>query len=758
MNALNVTVRYRPLRIGWCVRQNDFEALRRSWLLSHTMWGGRYNPIIPVDDVEYARSLVDLFRVDILWSVATDETIESFIKSFPYLPDQFFNTPFISKGKEKKAVILDITHPIRHLYNEHFKNIPHPDLEVVLYDWKRDDPLADVWLTTFGAVPSREVTGTDYLGRIEEYLPVKRITITPDDPWPVGTENQMTLSDLARYGIQQHYSMGNHSERAGFYYGSAGDFDDLINYWNLQATDRQVIFFDPAHNTRFADIKTELLIKLESSPRKQFDFDNFTMIWSKTDFEHPDSHFSEGKYCHSVVNRSTWNGLNIKTPYVYFSENQTMAMIVSGSAQPQVIFQLLSKPYSDDWQNHDQHLVISINFGMGLFGDERSTLVIPDISELNVYYGNQCLLEWFGARSEPDGLGVISAIWAQNMSIRALDIINLIAKIFEFVGISAAPSKPGLIATRLIRQMGALQDCRPFKIPGVRKLIEDHDPGKSFTRSNAVQTVRAVDPKTNNIGFSLFEDLYIERRPVNRKLTPDSVLDYLMKKGVFRAGMEFDCPSCKLKFWISIDEISTEIKCEYCGNQFNITPCLRHRGDWRFRRTGLFGRSDNQEGAIPVVLTLQQFDTVFRLREMLYATAMELKSGKCKIRDCETDFIVVIPKHHSGRIQVAIGECKNRGSITEDDVDKLSEIAGAFPSGRFDVFIVFAKLLKFTPNELKYASRLNDKYNHRVILLTDRELEPYYLFERTSKEFTIDKSVNSFEDMANITHQIYFRS
>jgi len=342
------------------------------------------------------------------------------------------------------------------------------------------------------------------------------------------------------------------------------------------------------------------------------------------------------------------------------------------------------------------------------------------------------------------------------MSIRALDILNLIAKIFEFVGISASPSKPGLIATRLIRQMGGLRDCRPFKIPGVRKLIEDHPPDKSFTRSNAVQIVRAVDPETNNIGFSLFEDLYIERRPVNSKLTPGSVLDYLMKKGIFRAGMEFDCPSCKLNFWVSIDEISTEIKCEYCGHLFNITPYLHHRGDWRFRRTGLFGRSDNQEGAIPVVLTLQQFDTVFSLGEMLYATAMELKSGKCEIKDCETDFIVVIPKHHSGRIQVAIGECKNRGGITEDDVVKLGVVAGAFPSERFDVFIVFAKLQKFTPDEIRYASRLNEKHNHRAILLTDRELEPYRLFERTSKEFTIDKYVNSFEDMAKTTHQIYF--
>ena len=37
------------------------------------------------------------------------------------------------------------------------------------------------------------------------------------------------------------------------------------------------------------------------------------------------------------------------------------------------------------------------------------------------------------------------------------------------VGIAASPSKPGLIASTLIRQMGGLDGCRPFKIAGVRE-------------------------------------------------------------------------------------------------------------------------------------------------------------------------------------------------------------------------------------------------------------------------------------------------
>lgn len=304
--------------------------------------------------------------------------------------------------------------------------------------------------------------------------------------------------------------------------------------------------------------------------------------------------------------------------------------------------------------------------------------------------------------------------------------------------------------------MGGLQKCRPFKIGGVRHLIENFGPGQSFTRSGAVQTIRAQDPTTHQIGFSLYEEIFIEERPFRSKLTPDAVLSYLMKKNVFRAGLEFDCPSCRLEFWIALDDLSTEGICAYCGHRFNVTPHLNHRGDWRFRRSGLFGRDDNQEGAIPVVLTLQQLDTTFGSREMFYTTAMELQPDTANIRKCETDFVAVVPTHRDGRIQIAIGECKTRKSITEDDIAKLKSVAAAFPTDRFDVFVILAKLTDFTQEEVKCAAALNDEFHRRAILLTTRELEPYYLYERTAKEFNIDRFAVSFEGMANITQQIYF--
>ena len=60
-----VDVTYRPLRIGWALTGQDIEACLYAALLNYTLWGGRFNPLLPVDRPAFARQLVDAFRVDV---------------------------------------------------------------------------------------------------------------------------------------------------------------------------------------------------------------------------------------------------------------------------------------------------------------------------------------------------------------------------------------------------------------------------------------------------------------------------------------------------------------------------------------------------------------------------------------------------------------------------------------------------------------------------------------------------------------------
>ena len=60
-------------------------AFREAVRLTHTLWGGRFNPIVMVDRGDEARQTIELFRVDIIVPVGAAEEVQNFPAQFPYL-------------------------------------------------------------------------------------------------------------------------------------------------------------------------------------------------------------------------------------------------------------------------------------------------------------------------------------------------------------------------------------------------------------------------------------------------------------------------------------------------------------------------------------------------------------------------------------------------------------------------------------------------------------------------------------------------
>ena len=85
MSTLSLRVKYRPIRIGWCLESGNREQFRRALRFTHSFAGGRFNPLIPVDAPELAENLLDRFRVDVLFPLEESEKISGFIKGHDYL-------------------------------------------------------------------------------------------------------------------------------------------------------------------------------------------------------------------------------------------------------------------------------------------------------------------------------------------------------------------------------------------------------------------------------------------------------------------------------------------------------------------------------------------------------------------------------------------------------------------------------------------------------------------------------------------------
>jgi len=69
---------------------------------------------------------------------------------------------------------------------------------------------------------------------------------------------------------------------------------------------------------------------------------------------------------------------------------------------------------------------------------------------------------------------------------------------------------------------------------------------------------------------------------------------------------------------------------------------------------------------------------------------------------------------------------------------------------------LLAKLCPFTPQEIELAKSLNEPHRRRAILFTDRELEPYHFYDRTSEQFKVAEHGGSVTDLALATELIFF--
>jgi hypothetical protein len=115
MGPINLQVRYRPIRLGWCVKEGDLEEFRKALRLTHTFWGGRFNPVIPLGDPGLARHLIETFRVDCLYCLSESSEGTALLDEFKYLLwPKFKKELFVDVAKGRQATFLDVYHPIRH--------------------------------------------------------------------------------------------------------------------------------------------------------------------------------------------------------------------------------------------------------------------------------------------------------------------------------------------------------------------------------------------------------------------------------------------------------------------------------------------------------------------------------------------------------------------------------------------------------------------------------------------------------------------
>jgi hypothetical protein len=729
MASVTLNTRYRPARIGFCIRQNDLASAILATDVAHTIWGGRFCPIIPCDDATYASRLIAVFGVDALYAIRKDHVIDAVISNHKLLAWPTFDRDFyVANHHGPVPQFLSVTHPIRILRRRRKDIVGYPT--IVHFEWEQDDVLAPWLCALVGRYPDID-TSRQFYKEFESLSP-KQFRLRKDADLPEGLMHQITPNSITAIDLQ----LGRLREK-GIYIASGDTFFDIVTFWNLRATGEKIAFYDRAAAdrlerflSRFRGFDNELRPADDSPPLR---------LYAKDDLSLHDTQFSGSSFT-----RTEYFLTNFVFALPRFGTwSRSILASIDSSHPPAIDFSLPEKPWLEDIEFHHEHLVLEVTSYRNVISQPDYMFPPPSVAALNDFYWRQLWYDPNAVRAMPRGLDFFIRATAENFQTRGIGTYDVIQQLFNLAGIQVQRSRPGLIARQLIQQMGDLQACRVFKIPGVRSLIEKYGPTESFVRSEAIQMIRELD-------FAAHASLYIEKRS-HQSLTPDDVFAFLLDKEVFRAGLKLECPNCQLSFWKHIDDCITRLPCEYCGKVFNITPQLKHRGDWRFRRSGLFGASNHQEGSIPVVLTLQQIEANIHDYPLSYTTSLKLDSIGV---DCETDF-VVIHSGYDGTVEIVVSECKTSDEISQRDIDNLSAVADRLSALDLKVFLLFSKTSAFTEEEIDRCKAIRPRVSGGTILLSVRELEPYSIYERASKEFHVEAHGGSFEDMMEATRLIY---
>ena len=744
METVSLNLKYRPLRIGWCIEANDLAALRKTMRLNYLAWGGTYNFFINIDK-DATDTLIQAYQPDLLLAATESTKVHDTIKRYKHLYDPYGLNHFMSDGR---PIVLDITHPIETRNNE----IRRDGRIVHLPIWDDSDPLQDLLLATVGAYPdSREVP------KIADIIVGKGMgrgfKIEKDLPVDERLQDFLTPFLLTKFDISQsHYC----NQRMSIFVGDSSSFDDLVTYWNLRAALGSIFFFDSNHAARLEKWKKKYLALHTEFIARASQFARGLNFYSNSDklSEVIHDHFNTAveKISHFLSPHS-WSQSNLNPTRAEFSNVTILGHLADKNEWPKASLELKDKPTSRDTSILNQKFIVVVRPIHCELVNDQFTFHAIHIPQLNHFYSRHCLGTGPDEiRSHSDGLGIIIGSTDSNLNLRAIRKHECLEKLFELYGYNISPSQAGLIAKQCSLQMGGIQSCRVFKVEGVRNLLEESLHHQSFNFDAAKAKIGNRDPQTSKPQFDKFKDLRIEYR-TTKDLTPSACFQFLVKKDVLRAGLSVSCNRCKLNYWVGIDQVRALTKCEYCGSKKNIAPHLKGL-EWQYRKSGLFDHHNKQEGAIPVLLTMQQIDTCLHDSKSIYLFATNIVNINTKT-SCESDFIIA-RQNFNGKIDLVLAECKTRKPIEKNDLEKLTSVAKSFPKEFFDVYILLSKLKAFTVEEVEMICSFNDSSYHQIIMWGPRELEPYDVFQNIREEYEFNTGNKRLDGLAVATLNTYF--
>ncbi len=719
MITLSASLMLRPTRIGFLVKPDDMESLRRIFQICTCLWGGVYNPIIPVsttlpdawkerhplpdpDPVEIARGYIDFFEPDVFVEAQEGLAKEIDLK----VGDLDFGRPrllpldafFTKRGDYDPDIPLgtNMFHLYRDLYEREFKFVPRRERRVALMATDTENaPFVECFL---GGFPVAGPLGSLAQAYQDAFDPA---TLAPTaENWiRVVREGFLSPLLLTREGLKTENSGW---DEPTIFVADPTSPCDLIDLWNLRLFHGRVL---PVNVSWLKESGDFLIGFLKANYRPLPGNPNGVMIHTTIQ-----------------IGRS-------------ISEERMRAAMQEANIVPSDPFQWAYKLWYDDiWRPIRDDIVSrpkrrlvsaeSTNLELTVAEEDsevrcRFAGISPDFAEtyghgtarwVNVlkfqnYARNDTLAftlpsSFTGDSSRRMRLGEATLISREGFVLPqeyknhgeyflVLEGRDAVIEWLKQQGVEAQVAEPGRIADQILVSLGGFWGIRLIADRDTLKLLDEMS--KSTTKYTDGKIEEFPD---RSVEVKRWKDL-VSRR-ANMPFTGSLSLDSFIKANILRLGLVLECPNCRKKNWYGVDTLSEKVKCERCLKDYPFPQGSLHfeRTPWHYRVVGPFSVPNYAEGAYATVLALNAFARGLESdhANVTYATNLHYKIGEDK--PFEVDFTLWYQRRRILDLEeepvLVFGEAKSFAMecFQQADLVRMRKLGEKFPGA----FLVFATL------------------------------------------------------------------
>lgn len=238
---------------------------------------------------------------------------------------------------------------------------------------------------------------------------------------------------------------------------------------------------------------------------------------------------------------------------------------------------------------------------------------------------------------------------------------------FKERGWDTAVSDNGHIVKHVLKQFGGIWGSKWITNEAVLQLLHD------------IATQKWLEQK-------VFRGLVNKAANKADFLNADSLAKWLVDSNIVKLGVELTCPQCRQRSWFSVSEANYTVDCRQCLESFKLPTEAPDEIRWAYRGNGAFTSKHGTQGALAVILTLHLF-TRSASDQVTPMFSFHAKKGGEEM-EIDLGLHTRIMRGGFPERNVLFVECKSYNEFQKADIDRMETFTRSFPGAA----MVFATL------------------------------------------------------------------